>query len=248
MLPPPIAAFDDAQRRTIELTREVVLHLEAGMSERDVAGLAEARLAAHGFTGWYHPPEVWIRRSTPPLLPAPSASRKLQVGDVVTIDLGPADADAYGDFAWSLAFGTVTEPRLLEVARTCTRASCGYASRWKTIGEILIFVQAWAVNRRMTLTRGGSVGHRVLPREGWVRTGFPRSAHLATLLWRNRIHRLNPERMDGMFAIRPVVRDGEAVAAFEEVVYVHEEIRQVLGRDRLEDAGTLPEAGQPPVE
>lgn len=247
MLPPPIAAFDDAQRRTIRLTRDVVQRLEAGMSERDVFELAETRLSAHGFTGWFHPPEVWIRRSGPPMLPLVSARRKLEAGDLVTIDLGPADGASYGDFAWTLAYGEGAPPKVLEVARTCTRAACGYASRWKTIGEILVFARAWAINRRMDLAGGGAVGHRMLPPEGLLRTGFPRSAHLATLLLRNRIHRLNPERMDGMFAIRPVVSDGSRIAAFEEVVYVHEDVKRVLGRDRLEDAGTLPEPGQPPV-
>ena len=80
----------------------------------------------------------------------------------------------------------------MEGARACTTAACGYASRGKAGGEIHVFARAWAVNRRMDLAGEGPVGHRVLPREGVLATGFPRSAHLATLLPRNRIHRLHP--------------------------------------------------------
>ena len=75
-LPPDVAAFDDAQRRAIALAREVVRHLEAGMSERDIYELAETRLGAHGFDGWYHAPEVRIGGGRPRLLDSLAARRR----------------------------------------------------------------------------------------------------------------------------------------------------------------------------
>jgi hypothetical protein len=153
-------------------------------------------------------------------------------GDLVSIDLAPAFGEAYGDAGVTVCVGGGAPPAVLDVARACTEAACGFASRWKTVGEIHVFARAWAINRRMDLADLGAVGHRVLPREGMLATGFPRSAHLATALMRNRIHRLNPVRMQGMFAIRPVLRAADgACAAFEEIVWIDGEHKRVLGRD-----------------
>ncbi|MFZ5475729.1 MAG: M24 family metallopeptidase [Myxococcota bacterium] len=239
-LPEPIRAFDDAQRRAIGMLRDVTQRLEAGMSERDVFELAETRLGEHGFDGWFHAPHVFVDdRIAGTLLPRPSASVKLEPGKLVSIDLGPASGDAYGDVGTTIHFGGGEEPAVLQVARECVRACCGYASRWKTVGEVFIFAQAWAVNHRMDLASKKAVGHRVLPKEGWLATGFPRSAHAATLLGRNRIHRLNPVRMSGMFAIRPVIEHDGLAAGFEEMIYIKDDVRKVLGRESLAEIGAL---------
>lgn len=238
VLPDPVARFDAAQRRTIAMARELFRRLEAGMSERDLFELAETQLGTFGFSRWYHPPEIRIGGRTFGPLVVPSARRRLAAGELVAIDLAPAEDDCYGDFCATVAFGG-PEPKVVGVARDCVRATCGYASRWKTVGELFIFAKAWAVNERMDLANRDSVGHRVLPREGLLATGFPRSAHLATFLGRNRVHRLNPVRMAGMFAIRPEVVDHGQVAAFEEIVWVQDEVRWVLGRDNPAEAGRL---------
>lgn len=240
-LPAGIARFDDAQRRTIAYTRDVLRRLEAGMSERDIYELVETRREAHGFTTWYHHPEVRVGGRGFGPLAWPSSRRRLAAGDLFTLDLAPADADAYGDFGTTTIFAASEAPPVVEVARTCTRAVCGYASRHKTIGELFVFAQAWAINHRMKLANRRAMGHRVIEREGlWV-TGFPRSAHYGTLLARNRVHRLNPVRLSGMFAIRPeVIHDGR-VAAFEEILYIHEGVKRVLGRGTLAEVGTLGE-------
>lgn len=241
-LPPVVAAFDEAQRRTIAMMADVVARLERGMHARDVVELAETRLGEHGFTGWYHPPEVEIGQEIGRRGPLPRVGRgpAIEVGSLVCIDLGPASADAYGDFGVTRVYaGEGDEPYIVQQARECTRAACGFASRWKTCGEIHVVSRAWAVNARLALRSEGAVGHRVLPREGLLATGWPRSAHAATLLGRNRLHRLNPVRMNGMFAIRPVVTDGTWSAAFEEMVYIHDDVKRVLGRAGLAEVGTL---------
>ena len=242
-LPVAFRPFDDAQRRTILLTAEVVRRLEAGMSARDVFELTETRLGEHGFNGWFHAPEVRIRPFGPgPRIPRPDPKVKLAPGDLVTVDIAPSDGSAYGDFGTTVAFAPTddTDPAVLGVARECIRASCGYASRWKTQGEIVIFAQAWAVNHRMTLSRTDTVGHRIVGKEGWSSVGFPKSAHLATLLRRNQLHRFCPIRMDGMFAIRPEVDDHGHRASFEEIVYVAGDQKGVLGRASLAEVGSLP--------
>lgn len=241
-LPPVIAAFDDAQRRAIAMMGDVCGRLEAGMYARDIVELAETRLGEHGFTTWYHPPEVEIGADIGRRSPFPRLGKGLALaaGTLVSIDLGPATNEAYGDFGITRSFGTADEPFVLQQARECTRAACGFASRWKTCGELFIVSQAWACNQRLTLKNKNAVGHRILPREGFLATGFPRSAHAATLLPKNRLHRLHPVRLDGMFAVRPVVTDGAQAAAFEEVIYIHEDTKCVLGRASLAEVGTLP--------
>ncbi len=240
-LPEPIRAFDDAQRRAIAMLQDIRERLEAGMSERDIVELAETRLETHGFDRWFHPPEVRVGpdagRSR--IVKRASAGRKLEPGGLVAIDIGPATADAYGDIGFTLCFGG-EEPAVVDVARECVRACVGYASRWKTVGEIWIFARAWAVNNRMELATEGAVGHRVLPKEGLLAAGFPRSAHAATHLRSNRIHRLHPVRMKGMFAIRPAIADGKGYsAAFEEMVWIQDEHRKILGRDSAAEIGAF---------
>ena len=240
-LPPVIAAFDDAQRRAIALVADVCTRLEAGMHARDIEELAETRLREHGFTTWFHAPEAEIgadigRRH---LLPRLGKGAALEAGGLFSLDVAPATQEAYGDFGVTRVFGGGEEPFVVAQARECTRAACGFASRWKTCGEIFVVSQAWAVNQRLKLLNERSVGHRVLPREGLLANGFPRSAYAATLLPRNRLHRLHPIRMDGMFAVRPVVGDGTQAASFEEMIYIHEDVRRVLGRGALSEIGTL---------
>lgn len=213
------------------------------MSERDIHELAETRLGSHGFSGWYHAPEVRVRPfGESSFLGRPNHTTKLAPGDLVSIDVGPADGSVYGDFGTTVTFAPAddSEATVLSVARDCIRASCGYSSRWKTMGEIVIFAQAWAVNHRMTLAQKESVGHRILLKDGWTSVGFPKSAHAATLLRRNQLHRLNPTRMSGMFAIRPEVDDKGHRASFEEIVYVDGDSKGVIGRDTLTEVGTLP--------
>lgn len=239
-LPEPIRSFDDAQRRAIAMLRDVRGRLEEGMSERDVVELAETRLDAHGFDRWYHPPEVRIGPDAGggSLLYRPSSRKKLEPGGLIGIDIGPGTAEAYGDIGFTLCFGG-EEPKVVRVARENLRACCGYASRWKTVGEIWVFARAWAINNRMELVSEGAVGHRVLPKEGLLATAFPRSAHAATHLPKNRIHKLHPIRMKGMFAIRPAVKQGELSAAFEEIVWIQDEQRRVLGRDDPGEIGVF---------
>lgn len=225
------------------MTSDVVRRLEAGMSARDIYELAETRLGEHDFSGWYHPPEVRVRPfGNGSMLKRPDPHVKLAPGDLVSMDLGPADGVAYADFGTTMVFASPDdkEPAVLGVARDCIRASCGFASRWKTQGEIVIFAQAWAVNHRMTLSQAETVGHRILGKEGWLGVGFPKSAHLATRLRRNQLHKLNPVRMAGMFAIRPEVDDHGHRASFEEIVYIDGDQKGVLGRGSASEIGTLP--------
>jgi Xaa-Pro aminopeptidase len=240
-LPPEIAPFHDAQQRAIAMLGDVLRRVQAGMSEADIAEMAASRLQDHGFDGWYHRPEVatGAALASPSPFARVSSRRKAEVGDMVAVDIGPAAGDAYGDVGATIVVGGGAEPEALAGARAAVRACCSYASRWKTCGEVFIFGQSWAVNHRLELANKNAVGHRVLRKEGLLATGWPRSAHLATYVNRNRLYKLNPVRMDGMFAVRPHITVAGTGATFEEMIYIHEDTRCVLGRGSYEEIGTF---------
>ncbi|HND33109.1 MAG TPA: M24 family metallopeptidase [Myxococcota bacterium] len=237
-LPPEIAAFDEAQRRTVGLMRAVAAALAPGMRAGDVVRLAKELAPKEGFSGWFHEPVVRIGAAIgQDPLRARLDRGELQPGTLVNIDLGPATQEAYGDLGTTLCLPGAPEPEGLPMVRELAKGCTGYCSRWKTMGEIFIFAEAWCRNRGMLLLDKDSVGHRILPLEGWHRQ--PALARLA-LRWRPyRLHRLNFRRMDGIFSINPTAQVGEISASFEEVVYIHEEVRRVLGRNSLDEVGTL---------
>lgn len=239
-----VEGFDEAQRRAWRLLADVARGVAVGMSEVDIEVLAKDRLSAHGFDGWYHPPEVQVgqRIGGLPLLVRPSPRARLKAGEMVSIDLGPASGDFYGDVGITVLLPEPgqAEPEVLSIARECTRGCLGFASQWKTVGEIFVFAEAWATNHNMSLASRRSVGHAILPKAGWLSLGFPRSAHLATRIRRNQIHFLQPIRMRGIWAVRPVISGDGLAASFEEMVFIDGEKKRVLGRDSLAEVGTLP--------
>ncbi|MCB9762934.1 MAG: M24 family metallopeptidase [Alphaproteobacteria bacterium] len=241
--PAVVDAFDDAQRRGWRLLSDVARQVVVGMTEVDIAALARERLSDHGFDRWYHAPEVAVGERTRRPPHRHSARARVQAGDFVTIDLGPATADTYADVGVTLHVAPEgePEPELLEVTRDCVRGCVGYASQWKTVGEIFVFARAWAVNHRVELASTRAIGHAVLPKAGPLAVGFPRSAHAANLLRRNQMHFLHPVRLQGMWAIRPLISDGQRAASFEEIIFVDGEDKRILGRDSLDEVGTLPD-------
>ena len=84
------------------------------------------------------------------------------------------------------------------------------------------------------------IGHALLPPEGTLVRGWPRSARVATWLQRHQAHFLNPVRIHGLWALAPRITDATRGAVFGEVIAVDGDDRRILGRDDPEAAGTLP--------
>jgi hypothetical protein len=243
--PETLAAFDDAQRATWTLMRRITDQLTAGMSERDVAELAKAEAPSLGFNSWFHVPEVRFE-GVVGRTQRNGTKHKLAAGSLVEIDLGPANDQAYGDAAVSFRFdggppaaqAHPGEPELVSLARELCRATCGFANRFKSTGELYVFADAWANNHRASLGSDKAVGHVCLPREGLAASAWPRAAHAATMLRRNQIQWFNPRRMFGIFAIRPRIhRDGKGLS-FEELIVVNHDRPQLLGRESWDEIGT----------
>ncbi len=237
-LPPEIAAFDHAQRMTIDLMRTVVDSLEEGMSERDVYDLALSQAGAFGFTDWFAKPEVRFDGARS-IFHRPSKSKLLKRGTLVEIDLAPSTEQAFGDFGVGICFGSQVEPTIVHEAREACRAVCGFASRFKTVGELYVFAESWANNHRVSLGGARSIGHMVPLCEGPFATAWPKTARAAVFLRRCQVHFLNPRRVIGIYAISPrVVCDGKAMC-FEEMVYIEGDEKHILGRQSIDEIGTL---------
>ena len=232
--------FEDAQRRTIKLVTSMLRRLEPGMSELAIARLAADMLPEHGFDGWFYPPEIQLGGNTTRagIWRPPGPRNRLTRGDTLMIALGPSDGQASGDISTTIIFGE-PDNKLVKQARDCTRATCGYATGLKCIGELFIYARTWAANHQLALANPRSIGHALLPPTGKLATGYPRSAHMATWLRRYQIHFLNPRRLVGMWAVGPQVTDGDAGARFREVVLMGPGTRRILGRESFEEIGTF---------
>ncbi len=236
---PDLAAWDDAQRRAFALLGAWLGRLEPGMAERDVVAEVRALLADHGFDGLVSPPDVRAGPRTRTASPWSRPGRAvLAAGDLVTVALQPWSGTAMAAVAATACLGGEAPP-LVDLARACTRATCGYATRWKCVGELLVFARSWAANHRLELV-GRTIGHALLPPEGALVRGWPRSARVTTWLQRHQAHFLNPARVHGLWALAPRITDATRGAVFGEVIAVDGDDRRILGRDDPEAAGTLP--------
>jgi hypothetical protein len=233
-------SFEAVQRSTLGVLDAVCGALEPGMSEADIRADAADRLHQAGFRRQFHAPAVRIGAAS--RWRSWLGRRTLSIGDIVAIDLAPATDDAFGDAGVTLCFRGA-EPRTLQRAREAVRATAGFAAPTKTVGELYVFARAWLNTRQLTLG-APSVGHRCMSPEQAV--GWPTGARAATVMRRHQIGLLNPRRLRGVWAVRVPVDDGAVQAAFEELIYVGDDGRRVLGRDGLEWIGSFPSAGMHP--
>ena len=232
-------AFVHAQTETIAAVARTVAAMQVGMSELDVARRLETEVSDRGFVTWFQRPRVLFGAPERPRLRM-TEDRKLQPGTIVELDLAPANADAYGDFTTTVVFGSNEEPTLVRDARELCVATCGFSSRWKCTGELFVFADAWANNRRGSLGKADSIGHACLPRRGRSGWAWPYVARAAIQMRRHQVHWFNHRRMHGVYAIAPrLVRDGHA-CGFGEMVLIDGDTRVVIGREDGSALGTLP--------
>lgn len=234
------AAFAHAQVRTIAAVAEVVRAAAPGQRPADLErALAEAA-ARQGFSGWFRPPLARVagvdgQRGGPALRP----------GHLVELRLMPLDADAYGAFAYSFRFGGGEEPPALRDARALCHNTCGFASRWKSVGELFVYASSWANNRRWSLGEARAIGHQCFPRRGRAGWAWPYASRGASSLRRHEIQWLNPRRMRGHYFVSPRLFAGADAACFGELVLVDGDHKEIVGRAGREEIGALPAPATP---
>src|SRR5687768_7268912 len=101
-MPAAWESFDAVQKRTIAVLDGVCGALEPGMTSSDIEALAGDRLKDAGFTRHFHAPEARIGSTTG--VRRFFENPALAQGDLVRIDLAPADDDAFGDAGVTLSF------------------------------------------------------------------------------------------------------------------------------------------------
>ena len=92
----------------------------------------------------------------------PSGRRRLQTGDIVSLDLGVILDGYYGDSALTVPVGEISEPleRLLRVTQECLELGILQAKAGKRVGDISAAVQAHAEGSGYSVVRE-FVGHGV---------------------------------------------------------------------------------------
>ena len=236
-LPPEVQAFDHAQKLTIELTRAIVDNLEEGMSELDVMDLAREQAQAFGFTGWFQEPKARFAGNIS-VLHRPSKLRKLAPGTLIELKIAPCTNEAFGALGVGLVFDTEDESKVVHDAREACRAVCGFASRFKTVGELFVFARSWANNHRNDLGNSRSVGHMVPLPEGPLGYAWPKAARASVFLRRFQVHFLNPRRLQGIWALTPRIVSGGVGLCFGEMVFVDGDVKRILGREDIREVGT----------
>jgi hypothetical protein len=235
--PEILASFEDAQSRGIQLLGQVMGQIQDGMSEVDIAQIANRGAADLGFTDWFEPTAIRVGGPTG-VKHKNSASRTVSRGTLVEVNLAPATDRAFANVSATIAFETEVQPRIVQEAKELCVATCGFASRWKCTGEIFVFADAWTKNRLFTMGDIKAIGHQCLPPQGLAGTAWPRSARLATYLRRNQIEWYNHRRMAGIYTLRPRVEiDGQS-AVYQEMLYVDGTRKLILGRTDASEIGT----------
>lgn len=231
-----VGAFQSAQDATISAVGEVAQTLQEGMSEVAVAQALEAAVRDRGFDAWFQRPRVQFGAPADPRRWM-SDKGELTAGTVVEIHLAPANRDAFGSLGHAFVFGGGPEPEVVRLARELCRATCGFASRWKTVGEIYVYADAWANNRRHSLDRTETVGHVCFPRRGRAGWLWPYGARTAVLMRRHQIQWFNPRRTHGVYCIAPrIIVDGQG-CSFGEMVLIDGDTKAVVGRSHDGELG-----------
>lgn len=234
-----VERFDSAQRRAISMLGSLTRQAEPGMGARDLTAMAGDLLGSHDFERWLRPPAVRIAlpgAQWPAWRPGSQPTR-LGPGSALTLRLQPAAGLVSAHVGATVIVGA-PETAIVAAARDCTRALCGYASGLKCVGELFIYARTWALTHGQELADRRSIGH-ALPVEPAPGEGLAARLRSAAWLRRNQVHILNPRRLSGLWVIAPTLAMGGASASFHEVVLIQPGLRRVLGRDDLDQVGSL---------
>lgn len=228
--------LDSAQRRALSMLGALARSAQPGLELRDLMVAAGALLVPHGFERWAERPVVRIGGESA-WKPAAACAR-LTAGCTLTLRLQPAVGPLRAHVGATVVVGA-PETAIVTAARDCTRALCGYASGLKCVGELFIYARTWALTHDLQLLDRRSIGH-ALPVTPDPAEGLAGRLRSAGWLRRNQIHILNPRRLTGPWVIGPTLAGGDTSAAFIEVILVQPGLRRILGRNGLEQVGTLP--------
>jgi methionyl aminopeptidase len=189
-----------------QILQELRGQVKAGVTTLDLENLAEQRTAESGarpaFKGYRGYPCVLCTSINNEVVHGiPSASRKLQDGDIVSIDYGVAYDGYYGDAAVTVPVGSVKPEveKLMQVTRESLDRAIDKVRPGNRLGDISAAVQQWVEQHGFSIVRE-FVGHGIGTRMH-EEPNVPNFGHAGT----------GPRLEEGMvFAIEPMVNAGGA--------------------------------------
>src|SRR5579859_5032170 len=151
-------------RRLLEDLRQLV---RPGLTTWDLETFLERRIKALGvksaFKGYRgYPCSLCVSVNDEIIHGIPSGRRRLQAGDIVSLDTGVIVDDYYGDSALTVPVGEISEPlkRLLRVTEECLELGIDQARAGHRVGDISAAVQEHAERNGYSVVRD-FVGHGV---------------------------------------------------------------------------------------
>jgi methionyl aminopeptidase len=168
-----LAAMREAGRINAKVLATVRELLKPGVSTADLNAAAEEVLRKHGcvspFKGYGRPPfpaSITVSINNELVHGIPSRSRKLKIGDVVSVDCGTVLNGWVADSAFSAGVGEITaEARnLLDVTEGALAAGIDKMRADNRTGDVSAAIQHYVESRGLSLTReytGHGVGRQM---------------------------------------------------------------------------------------
>ena len=173
--------------------------LEPGVSTADLNAAAEEVLRKHGcvspFKGYGHPPfpsSITVSINQELVHGIPSKKRKLNAGDIVSIDCGTVFEGMVADSALTAGVGEISSEaqELLDITESALHAGIEKMCVGNRTGDVSAAIQNYVENRGYFLTReytGHGVGRQMhegpqVPNYGKPGTGMPLKAGMTIAL------------------------------------------------------------------
>ncbi|HXJ96816.1 MAG TPA: type I methionyl aminopeptidase [Terriglobia bacterium] len=227
-----------------QILDEAQQQVRPGMTTLELESFVERRLAElrvkAAFKGYRGYPSCLCASVNQEVIHAiPSARRRLQPGDIVSLDLGVIVDGYYGDSALTVPVGEIDEParRLLRVTQECLQLGIEQAKAGNRVGDISAAVQEHAEGNGYSVVRefvGHGVG-RALHEEPQV-PNYGRAGH-GPVLKPGMVIAIEPMVNTGGAAVRvledhwtAVTADGGYSAHFEHMVAITSNGADILTR------------------
>lgn len=240
--PAQIEAMKEAGRLSAAVLREVGARCVPGVSTLELDEFAEDYIRSHGgiptFKGYGgFPGSICASVNDQVVHGIPSASVRLQGGDIVSIDVGATVDGWAGDNAWTFAVGSVSPQakRLLSVTEECLWAAVSAARPGNRLGDIGHAVASVAKGAAMGVVReytGHGIGRAMheepsVPNYGRRHSGLKLQPGMVLAI-EPMITLGDPRTFVGADGWLVSTRDGSLAAHFEKTVAITEEGPQLV--------------------
>ena len=145
--PEQFEAMRKAGRLAAEAHQAIREAIRPGMSSRDLDAIAEAVITKGGgrpaFKGYHGFPATICASVNDEVVHGIPNRRKLEEGDIISVDIGAVIDGYYGDSAWTYAVGAIRPEvqQLLEVTEASLFAGIGAAKPGNRVGDISAAVE-----------------------------------------------------------------------------------------------------------